>query len=446
MEYLLLFLLPVPPLALTYFSSRNRSSSGRIELGVVFSWIVFFYSWFPLLGIVLAESGYGFISDQRFVNNPPFPGEVASVGLYYLSFLVGFSFLYLLVRRKESFVTIFVRPGSSQIVAVLGIFAALSLINIVLTSFFGVNEGGDYAGSYTAFRTLPYFMQQIMGVLNQLQFTTVVMVIVYVLIWKPHLHVFVAITIAFIVLETILFGGSRSIAFLSAFAYIVCYSISVGRIKAGKFAGLIGLGVVLFALSGLLRSGGDVNEFSFLTPFQKGELLSVFFNSLDLLRRVNETGQMPFNWSIYFLDLIRVVPQQLLWFEKTDLAVWYVSTYYPSFYESGGGLAFGAISESVIGFGAIEAFLRGCALGIGFSCVTNYCFSGRVGILKVVTYVWFVVISYQSVRDTTFTVFARYFLHVLPLIICLVLVRKMIVINKLTKFTKPQNLELKKSE
>jgi len=103
-----------------------------------------------------------------------------------------------------------------------------------------------------------------------------------------------------------------------------------------------------------------------------------------------------------------------------DPSVWYVATYYPEFHDAGGGLAFGAIAEAVIGFGVAEAFVKGGLLGVAYAFIANRCTSGPLTPVKVFVYVWCVVMSYQAIRDTTFSVFPRFVFQVLPVIVFIV--------------------------
>jgi len=51
-----------------------------IDLGLVFAGIVFLYAWLPLLGLVLAQHGYGALQDQRVVDDIPSSAEMIAVG------------------------------------------------------------------------------------------------------------------------------------------------------------------------------------------------------------------------------------------------------------------------------------------------------------------------------------------------------------------------------
>lgn len=425
MEYLLLLLLPIPPIGLSITLLRGNDARPEIDLGIVFAWIVFLYAWLPLLGIILAENGYGEINERRFNNMAFSVTDAVDVALCYLAFLAGFTMLYKIIRaQKRTPVVYYLKPAVSQITTMATVFLIVLSTRFLLSSIYALDVNADYAESYTQYRLAPILLQQFTGFLNHFEITLTIASIVYLIMWKPQLHIYVAMVTIIMLTIAVFSGESRTIGFLSAFAYVVTYSLFVKNLTRTSVTLLIGAGLFLFTLAGILRSDANHIDVSFLRLIQEGEMLNLFVNALDLNLRTEEVGQRIIDWRIYFVDLVRWIPQQLLWFEKIDLAAWYVQNYYPDFYYVGGGLAFGAISESVIGFGSIEAFVRGGLLGVVFAMIANFCLSGRVSPLKALTYVWFIVMSYQSVRDTTFTVLARYVLHVVPLILVLMYLKR----------------------
>jgi hypothetical protein len=322
------------------------------------------------------------------------------VGTIYLFFLWGFVSVYLVVRRSKYSYCELVRPGNTQAVIVISILLLLFAIQIFVLGYGSGESEAGYAASYLRFTSLPLFAQQLIGILTQMQLVVSVALIVYVLSWRPGLYMLVGAAIVMLLVWSYLQGGSRTLAFLTACAYLVSYSIYVRKVSRLTIFCVVFLGVLLFSVFGLIRGGMAGPEFTPASLVQFGELIS-----------------------IYLVDLARLAPQQFLWFEKLSPAVWYVSTFYPAYYEQGGGLAFGTISESVLGLGAIEALIRGGMLGAGFALVANYCLSGRFSPIKAMTYIWFLAICYQSLRDTTFSVFARYVLHVLPLVFGILFLR-----------------------
>lgn len=419
MEYALLFMLMIPPVGLAAYRSHRGGGMVPIDLGLVFVGIVFLYAWLPLLGLVLAQHGYGMLQDQRVVDDLPSSAEMVAVGGGYLAFLAGFALAYGWRVKPAPSSMVLVRGDRLRAVMITALTVLLILFNSLVENMLGVWGGGSYIESYTAARHLPLVAQQVLNGLAQFRFAGGLAAMVFIIAWKPHLHRYVALAVSLLLLDAIFSGGSRTLGFLLAFAYLICVSIYVRSLQMRHFFLLAAAGSMLFVFAGVLRADHGFDALM-LAPFQGGEFLSVFINSVDLLRQSAMGGGIDAPWQLYWVDVLRLIPQQLLWFEKLDPSVWYVSTYYPEFYDAGGGLAFGAIAESVIGFGVTEAFVKGGLLGVAYAFIANRCTSGPLTPLKVFVYVWCVVMSYQAIRDTTFSVFPRFVFQVLPVIFFIV--------------------------
>lgn len=417
MEYILLFLLMLPPLLLVAYRARRFGKGGALDLGVVFSWIVFVYAWLPILGWILAQQGYGGLQDQRVIDNNPVSSEMVYVGACYLVFLAGFALVYGWQRNIVTKSPMLIKASWLQVFTVVVGAALILSANFLSKLLLGVEQAESYSASYTQYRQFPLLVQQLMGGVSQIEFSILLASMVFTIAWKPHLHRYVAIAVLGVLLSAVLSGGSRTFGFLLAFAYVVCLSIYIKHFKVTHLALIGWVGLVLFTLSGVLRSGDNGFGGGILTLLQGGEFFSIFLNSVDLLRHFTETGGLDIAGYLYSVDFLKFIPQQVLGVEKLDPAVWYAKTYYPEFYTAGGGLAFGAIAESVVGFGIPEALARGGLLGAAYAFVANRCISGRMTPFKVFIYVWFVVMSYQAVRDTTFSVFSRFAFQVLPVLI-----------------------------
>lgn len=389
---------------------------GPIDLGLVFAGIVFLYAWLPLLGLVLAQHGYGTLQDQRVADDMPTSAEIVAVGASYLAFLVGFALGYGGRIKPATSSMAPVQSDRLQAVMITAVAALLILFNFLGERLLGAGEGESYIDSYAVHRHLPLVTQQILNGLGQFGFAASLAAMVFILAWKPHLHRYVALALSVLLLDAIFSGGSRTLGFLLAFAYLICVSIYVRSFQTRHFFILAAAGLMLFVFAGVLRADKGFDALM-LAPFQGGEFLSVFINSVDLLRQSAAGGGIDAPWQLYWVDVLRLIPQQLLWFEKLDPSVWYVATYYPEFHDAGGGLAFGAIAESVVGLGVAEAFVKGGLLGVAYAFIANRCTSGPLTPLKVFVYVWCVVMSYQAIRDTTFSVFPRLVFQVLPVII-----------------------------
>ncbi len=415
MEYALLILLMVPPLMLAAYRALYEKGVG-LDLGQVFTWVVFVYAWFPLLGLVLAQHGYGTLQDQRVISENPLPEEIRVVSLCYLAFLCGFALIYGWLRKNITSPAVFVGGEQAQVlIAVMGVVIVFT-VNLVFTSVLGVNQPESYIDSYTQLRQFPLLVQQVEGEIERIELPMALAGLVFTIAWKPHLYKHVGIVVAGMLAYAVLSGGSRTFGFLYAFAYVVCLSIYVKRVNVAHLALIAAIGLVLFTAAGILRPGGGHHS-GMLALFQGGEFFSVYINSVDILRRSIEAGGLDIAKNLYFVDLLRFIPQQILGYEKLDPAVWYASTYYPEYFEKGGGFAFGAIAESMVGFGIAEALVRGMLLGTAFAFVANRCLSGCIGPYRVFIYIWFVVTSYQAFRDTTFSIFPKFVMQVVPVLI-----------------------------
>lgn len=419
MEYLLLFLMMIPPVALAVYRSHRGGGMAPIDLGVVFAGIVFLYAWLPLLGLVLAQHGYGVLQDKRVVDDMPTSAEIVAVGASYLVFLFGFALGYLGLLKPAKFSLAPVQGNRFQAVMITAVAALLILFNFLGERLLGAGQGESYIDSYAVRLNLPLVAQQILNELAQLGLVASLAAMVFIIAWRPRLHRYAALVVLIFLLDATFSGGSRTLGFLLAFGYLVCVSIYVRKIQPRHLVLLAAAGLMLFTVAGIIRSGIGFGAFM-LAPFQGGEFFSVFINSIDLLRKSAEGGGIEVPWQLHWVDVLRFIPQQLLWFEKVDPSVWYVATYYPEFYDAGGGLAFGAIAESVVGLGNAGAFVKGVLLGVAFAFVANRCSSGPMTPLKAFVYVWFVVISYQAIRDTAFSVFPGFVFQVLPVIVFIV--------------------------
>lgn len=416
MEYALLFLMVIPPLALAACRGQCCKAVGLFDLGLVFAGIVFLYAWLPLLGLILAQHGYGVLQDQRVVDVPPTSPEIIAVGGGYLAFLSGFALIYGWRRKCTPSPVPTVKGDGLQVFIVSAIAVFLILIYYLVRNVLGVGSGESYIDSYTQLRDLPLGVQQTLNILASMGFAASLAAMVFMISWRPRLHRYIGLAVFILLLWATLSGGSRTYGFLLAFAYVICVSIYVRKFKATYVKSLMALGLMLFIFAGVYRADRGFDALM-LAPFQGGEFLTLFINSIDLARHAAETGGLDATWQLYWTDVLRLIPQQLLWFEKLAPSVWYVETLYPEFHDAGGGLAFGAIAESVIGFGMTDAFVRGGLLGAAYAFVANRCTGIPLSPLKAFVYIWFVVMSYQAIRDTTFSVFPRFALQVLPLIV-----------------------------
>jgi len=141
MEYALLVLLMIPPAALAAYRSHRGGWIAPIDLGLVFVGIVFLYAWLPLLGLVLAQHGYGMLQDQRVVDDLPSSAEMVAVGGGYLAFLAGFALAYGWRVKPTPSSMILVQGDRLRAVMITAVAVLLILFNSLVKNMLSV--GGE---------------------------------------------------------------------------------------------------------------------------------------------------------------------------------------------------------------------------------------------------------------------------------------------------------------
>lgn len=390
-----------------------------LDLGLVLVWIAFMYSAFPTLGILLAGLDVGFLHDERSEGRIPPDADVARVGVMYLLFIAGFAGAYRLslAGRRSAQPEQTQRSSLRDVAVALGLVVAIKLAILLTRSLLGVQTAQDYLDSYLELAGQSVIVRQLYGILIATELAAVILAIVVVVAHNPRLHGIVALVVIVQIVFAMLGGGSRSQAFLCVLAYVVARSLYDARLHLRSIMAVAAGGLLLFLAAGAIRHAGVASDdISSLYLLQGGEFMSVFYNALDLQQRTQDVDLGFLRVGLYLVDLLRFIPQQFVGDLKLDPATVYVSTFYPDFSEAGGGLAFGAIAEATLGFGPLEALVRGLLLGYAFARVRGACLRPYLSLARAFIYTWFVVLAYQSLRDTTFSVFPRFFFQVVPLL------------------------------
>lgn len=393
---------------------RYRQHDRAMDIGEVLFAIILVYGFVPGVGFALMESGFGVVNDSRIYDGYLLE-QLQYVQTLFLLFAGSFAIFYSFFRKPvggkidHSFQT--ARLVGPVIAAAVALTAALGLV----TAIWGADVGDDYISGYTQLRNAPIIIQQFAGIGTQILLALTIAAVSFAVASWPTRHIYVAFALIANMAFAVVAGGSRTNAFLAFLAYIIAASIYVPAFRVRRAALLAVPALILFLLAGLFRAGeSDFDIFSF---FFSSEFTAVFVTPLDLHIRFPEgfSGQAPFN--IYTVDLFRFIPSQFLPFEKADPTAWYVGTFYQAYSALGGGFAFGVMAEIVLGQGMPEAIARGAVLGSIFAMLANRLHMPTSSPLKIVAYVWLFAISYQCYRDTTFSIAARAFFHLSPVLI-----------------------------
>ena len=225
------------------------------------------------------------------------------------------------------------------------------------------------------------------------------------------------------VIQTLAIRGARTGLVLFLMAAALYYH---RMIKPFSMRFLISSGVSLFALFiflGFYRmyfdlealqidlSGADAGIFSVGNEFQ-----SLLGTAYDVLQRKEYGTYLP--WYLYFNDFVTILPpQQFLPFEKVPGSEWYLREIGLS--ETGLGLMWGVITQSIIGLDWIELALRGGILGFLLAKLHRWYVRYQTGFVATLLYVYLCLRVYYTFRDTTFSLLANLVWEVIPFYILL---------------------------
>ncbi|MGE9213554.1 O-antigen polymerase [Exiguobacterium aurantiacum] len=95
-----------------------------------------------------------------------------------------------------------------------------------------------------------------------------------------------------------------------------------------------------------------------------------FFVSFSITKDIIEKLESNSIEYLYGMSYLETLLTTLIPFVQVDaLSTWYVKTYYPSIYNSGGGLAFSSVAESVLNFGIVGILIYFILIGYVFKSV-----------------------------------------------------------------------------
>jgi len=400
--------------ALLFFRSL-RKQSGQLdvfELGVFYAVLVILYSVFPLVGYLLGDLSFTPLSDNRLFRAQPSPKELAPIFWYYFLYFGVFAFCYAWLRgnRNRSAPRIMMPPRytlAALIVSLLLIKAFFLCVGFI----YGLQDPGSYEESYLMYRGLPLLIRQILGHFNGITFTLEILIVALLVFNFQKYKYWICVWFLAEFLSIFLKGvGSRTELFVLLMSLAASYHFVVKRFSVRTALAVGSFVLLLFISLGVIRGLAAINSDTGLNPFgYANEFESSLGNAYDIsqLKAAGETKSVfP---RFYFADYVSLIPQQLLPFKKIDVSTWYVSTFYPTFAESGGGLSFGAIAESILGLGWVDVVWRGAFIGILFAWLHRRFVRRKQTLWGYGFYLWVLVFAYQCFRGGTFLLVPRAF-------------------------------------
>jgi hypothetical protein len=380
------------------------------DIGVFFSGIVVLYAIFPAITAISNGFVYSALSDGRFFREQPSPGELAPIFWYYVLFLVCFTLAY--SHKRGAYRLSDFRPSvpESSVFWILAVcYLFIRLFFVFLRIHYNIKDADSYGESYLIFSSLPLFFQQLANHLAGMALTLQLLLMSYMVF---NFRKYKSVILVWLIVEFVTLGlvgvGARSGLFALIFAFLITYHLVVKRLTKRTLALVCFSALAMFVGLGIIRALSDPSLDEGLSLLNSSnEFDSVLANAYDIrdLKAVGETREIYPRF--YFSDFLNLIPQQISPFRKLDLADWYVQSFYPALAAKGGGLGFGVISESILGFGWLDVIWRGALLGWVFAYFQKRLLTFQSSFWTYGFFLWLTVLSYNCFRTGTFVLVPR---------------------------------------
>jgi hypothetical protein len=403
-----------------YRLAARRDARTPID-DIGFFWLLAFtlYATLPPLSWLLQGGSYGLLSGRLFRLQPEASTVVYLLNIA-LAYAVGFAWVYTFLRRRVG------PPGMATLAYIGDSKMAGALAILLLGTGFGLafaasgllRSAESYVDSYAAIAELPLALRQVLKIVGQLQYVaTIVFVVGLIQRWPRSGFLFL-----FYLLSVILSfdpdgsrtGIARAMLSVAIAWHVLIRPISFRACMVGGIGGLVGLLAVGVWRTLSVTGGG-------LDGFGVGEFDSIWGNAVELWQE-KQGGALEVPFAVRFGEFWEFVPSQLLWFEKSSPSIWFLDTFYPYFKEMGGGWAFGALSQAVIGAGIPEALARGAVLGAVAGWLMKWIRKPSKAWWRFPLYLYLLVSAYQSTRDTTFALWGYVIQTVIPGLVAIAII------------------------
>jgi hypothetical protein len=400
---------------LIVFVSIRRAThlTGSIPLedpGIILLLVMLIYLTLPPFIWLLQGGEYiSILSGRLYAWQPSYDEQ------FYLT-LLGVTFMFSFVvaqrlyqRARPSLIFTTAQPISLSILHTCLALIGLQFIIFTLLQLSGViRASNDYGDSYLRIQELPLGLGQFLKILGGLVFFAKTVALVWLFQrWSTHkrlIYAFIAFTVATVDPE-----GGRSSTFLTFITCLILFNQFVRKLSTREFL-LIGfVGILVFSILGEYRGAvesgaGSASLLSFETGL--GEFDNLWANAIELRRAKLNGYEIPFR--LYLSEIYAPIPSNILPFQKLSYSVWYLDEFYPAYKSAGGGNMFGLLAQLSVGFGLIEAVIRGLLFGWFLSWITRYLRDGR----KWWSYpalLYITIWIFYTIRDSSFSIINNVF-------------------------------------
>ena len=438
----------LPTLAPAFFGSAISIAlfvtlwqrSGRLplfDLGMYMSLAIFLYLAIPVFQFVLSGFQHTVFSARQLYELNPTRTEFTSFSYLYLFYLVPFVIAYSLrVNLRTSHnAPLPAPPLKIDVYVLLLIYFVLQLFVSGIDSIFGTSQTVSYQADaldaqFQNFQSLPGGLQQLYVHTSGMLFIVKIAFIATVFAnWSNRNYRYAfTVWLLFVMGNYYFQSGARTeiilVIFLSGLFYTkYVRSIPLSLAVAGGMFIL-----TLFIAMGVLRQGGSIHEslnsLDAVSEYQgvafsvANEFQTLFGGAYDLTQMVASGALKDVPLQLNFYELLMLVPQQFVPFEKIDVAQWYLATS-----STGGYFMLNPVAQGAIGLGVVEIIIRGGLLGYIFATFTNYFHRNSQKFWVFVFYAWIITQCYYSIRSSSFYFLAFVFYRFIPLLIVLYLLQ-----------------------
>ena len=391
-------------LAFTLYLRRIEGSLPYFEIGAFYAAITAIYALYPLLKWVL--QGYRFVNgDTRIESVMPWPLAIAILQWWYVLYLASFCLAYALVRGRGVVQgRLRVTPPDGAVVASIVVFLIASRMFFVGLGLMFDMKIDSYLDSYLVIQRLPTFVRQIAAQVQGIELTLQLMlVIALTCVRKKWATTLLMVFLVLNVLSHVVAPGARIHLVAVVIAAVAARHIAVRRVPLRWVVSAAVAGFVLLLLLAVLRTEEKFDPERFSQRMSEyTEFEVIFGNAVELKYWHQASGILLDQPHLYWSGIRALIPQQFQRMQKDTPTAWLVRSYHPIYYEKGGTLAFGVLSEAVTGHGWPEMIWRGALVGVALALMQRGLARRKVSAYFFMVYIWLMVWSYLTVRTGTF--------------------------------------------
>lgn len=375
------------------------------------------YATVPLLNFFFGGLNFGELSDGRLQTHNPSAQELGIFFINHVIYLGSLACAYLIFRKSNRALPLaeIEQPKRSLVIFLAGGFGLLFLYFLFFLLAFEVGFKSGY-GDHIAVSEGSVFIQQLNGRLSGIHDIFYAAVLAYLVLFKNNWRVIIYAAVAWGVLSSILWPGSRG-EFMTLILLSTLFWHKFHGIKLRFLVQIAIGGLAYFAFIGMYRSydtfSGMVSQLDSFQIFASStnEFQSMLGTGFDVLKKLENGLLVP--PVLYLNDFIPMLPpQQFLPFEKISGANWYLMEI--NYFGTGDGFMWSVISQSLIGFGFVELALRGMVLGWILALIHSWYQTRYTKFLPSVIYVNLCITTYLTFRDTTGAILWQIWWAVIP--------------------------------